>query len=188
MSALATIRCRSMVRQSDRQEVMRGKRGMAGPEGGGAARNLECYGEQNMCCGVPHCKSSKPKRRDKTRLGQRRGRKRRAGNEGLGAEDERGNSSAAGSGRRQGKGKRALSPRGEGQGREVRVLLGQGVPLVPPQGSTHLRRSLPSLRSPRALGPNYNNVRVPKAYGDQSIHASTKETFVPTAPTCQTIP
>ena len=73
-----------------------------------------------------------------TRLGQRRGRKRRAGNEGLGADDEHGNSSTAGSGRRQGKGKRALSPRGEGQGREVRVLLGQGMPLVPPKGSTHL--------------------------------------------------
>ena len=46
--------------------------------------------------------------RDMTGLGQRR-----AGNEGLGADDEHGYSSTAGSGRRQ---KRALSPRGEGQG------------------------------------------------------------------------
>ena len=101
----------------------------------GAVGRPRCYGWRMAMAGRSGSDrtrlGSKPKRRDMTGLGQRRGRKRRAGNEGLGADDE------VREGGRE-RGKRALSPRGEGQGREVRVLLGQGMPLVPPQGSTHL--------------------------------------------------
>ena len=55
----------------------------------------------------------------------------------LGAFDEHGDRSLAG--KEMDLGEEALSPRGKRQGREVRVLLGQETPLVPPQGSAHLR-------------------------------------------------
>ena len=86
-----------------------------------------------------------------TALGQRRGRKRRAGNEGLGADDEHGYSSTAGSGRRQGKGEEGtVAPRrrtGEGGARAPRAR--NALSAAP--GLHAPRSSLPSLKV--AAGP-----------------------------------
>ena len=37
------------------------KEGHGEARGEGAARNSECYGEQNMCCGLPHWASLQKK-------------------------------------------------------------------------------------------------------------------------------
>ena len=118
----------------------------------GAAGRPRCYGwRMAMATRL----GSKPKRRDMTGLGQRQGRKRRAGNEGLGADDEHGYSSTAGSGRRQGKGEEGtVAPRrrtGEG---------GAGAPrarnaLNAAPGVHAPRSSLPSLEVAAGPGAQY---------------------------------